>query len=177
MILDIILAILLVIACIKGYQRGLIVAVFSLVAIIIGLAAAMKLSTAVAKYIGNTVSVSEKWLPFISFLVVFIVVVLLIRVGANLLQKAVETILLGFANRLGGILLYAIIFITVYSIFLFYAVQINFIKTETLQASATYSFIQPWGPKAINIFGSIIPWFKDMFAELEQFFDGMSKTI
>lgn len=177
MIIDIILAILLVIAVIKGYQRGLIVAVFSFVAIIIGLAAAMKLSTAVAKYIGDAVSVSEKWLPFISFLVVFIGVVLLIRIGANLLQKAVETVMLGFVNRLGGILLYAVIFITVYSIFLFYAVQVNFIKPETLQASATYNFLQPWGPKAMSIFGSIIPWFKDMFIQLEQFFDGVSGKV
>ena len=72
MLLDIIFAVIIVLAIFKGYQRGLIVGVFSFVAIIIGLAAAMKLSTVVAGYIGKAVKVSDEWLPVISFAVVFI---------------------------------------------------------------------------------------------------------
>ena len=57
MLLDIILLVLLILAVIKGYQRGLIVGVFSLIAIIVGLAAASKLSTVVAEYIGKAVKI------------------------------------------------------------------------------------------------------------------------
>ena len=39
--IDIAFAIILIIACIKGYQKGLIIAVFSIIAFIIGLAAAL----------------------------------------------------------------------------------------------------------------------------------------
>ena len=60
MVIDIIFVILLLLAVIKGYQRGLIVAVFSLIAFIIGLAAAMKLSTVVAGHIGGAVKISDK---------------------------------------------------------------------------------------------------------------------
>ena len=95
MLLDIILLVLLILAVIKGYQRGLIVGVFSLIAIIVGLAAAIKLSTVVAEYIGRAVKISDTWLPVISFALVFIVIVLLIRLGANLLQKTAEIALLG----------------------------------------------------------------------------------
>ena len=69
MLIDFIFAALMVIACIKGYQRGLILAVFSIVAFIIGLAAALKLSTVVADWMKDSISVSAKWLPFISFVV------------------------------------------------------------------------------------------------------------
>ena len=48
MVIDLIFAILIVFAIIRGYQRGLIVGLFSLVAVIIGLAAALKLSAVVA---------------------------------------------------------------------------------------------------------------------------------
>lgn len=174
MIIDVILAVLLVLAAIKGYQRGLIVGVFSLIAIIVGLAAAMKLSTIAAGYIGNTVNVSDKWLPVISFIAVFIVVVLLIRLGANLIQKAVEAMSFGFLNRLGGILFYAVIFIIVYSILLFYAEQVQLIQPATIQKSVTYSFIQPWGPKAIDGLASFIPFFSDMFNDLQTFFGQIS---
>jgi membrane protein required for colicin V production len=177
MFIDIIFVVLMVLALIQGYRRGLIVAVFSFIAIIIGLAAALKLSTVVAKYLGNSVKISEKWLPIISFVIVFIAVVLLVRLGAKAIQRLTETLMLGWANKLGGIVLYAAIYTAVFSIVLFYAVQIKIIKPETIRASVTYSFIKPWGPKAINVLAALIPFFKNMFAELEQFFSGMSEKV
>ena len=177
MFLDIILAVILILAIIKGYQRGLIVGVFSLVAIVIGMAAAIKLSAVVAGYIGKAIKVSDTWLPVISFAVVFIIVVLLIRLGANMLQKTVEIALLGWVNRLGGILLYIAIYLIVYSVIIFYAEQVKLLQAETIQKSATYAFIQPWGPKVIDGFASIIPVFKDMFAELQSFFGGVAQKI
>jgi membrane protein required for colicin V production len=177
MLIDLIFAVLMILAIIHGYRRGLIAAVFSFIAIIVGLAAALKLSSAVANYLGHSVNVSNKWLPVISFVIVFIGVVLLIRLGAKAIQRLTETIMLGWVNRLGGIIFYAAIYITVFSILLFYANQLKIIKPQTISESVTYSFIQPWGPKAINSFASIIPFFKNMFAELEHFFSGISKKI
>jgi len=177
MLLDIILLVLLILAVIKGYQRGLIVGVFSLIAIIVGLAAAIKLSTVVAEYIGRAVKISDTWLPVISFALVFIVIVLLIRLGANLLQKTAEIALLGWVNRLGGILLYIAIYIIAYSVILFYIEQVKLIQSSTIQNSATYSFIQPLGPWVINGFASVIPFFKDMFADLQSFFGGVAQKL
>ncbi|MBL7723243.1 MAG: CvpA family protein [Chitinophagaceae bacterium] len=177
MILDLLLVVVIVLAVIKGFQRGLIIGVFSLVAVIIGLAAAMKLSIVVADYIGKAVSVSDEWLPVISFAVVFIAVVLLIRLGANAIERTVEIVMLGWVNRLGGILLYAAIYIVVFSVLLFYAEQVDIIRPETIEKSVTYSFIQPLGPKAIDSMGTIIPLFKGMFSDLELFFENVSKKI
>src|SRR5688572_17876490 len=131
MLIDIIFAVILVLAVIKGYQRGLIVGLFSIVAIIIGIAAAMKLSAVVAGYIGRAVKVSEEWLPVISFIAVFIVVILLIRLGAKAIERTVEVAMLGWVNKLGGIILYAAIYTLVFSVLLFYAEQMHLIKPET----------------------------------------------
>lgn len=177
MLLDFIFAIIIVFAIYKGYQRGLIVGLFSLAAVIIGIAAAMKLSAVVAGYIGKAVKVSDQWLPVISFIIVFIFVLLLVRLGANLIEKLAESILLGWANKLGGILLYAVIYTIIFSVLLFYAGQLNLLKPEMINKSVTYSFIQPWGPKVIDGFGSIVPIFKDLFGELESFFGGIAKEI
>lgn len=177
MILDLIFAVILVLAIYKGYQRGLIVGIFSFLAIIIGLAAAMKLSTVVAGYIGEAVKISDEWLPVISFAVVFIIIVLLVRLGANAIQRTAEVAMLGWVNRIGGIILYAALYITVFSVLIFYSEQVHLVKQQTIDKSVSYSFIQPWGPKAINGFGTIIPVFKDMFAELEKFFGGVSDKI
>jgi membrane protein required for colicin V production len=177
MLLDIIFAIILVLAVIKGFQRGLIVGVFSFLAIVIGLAAAMKLSTVVAEYIGQAVTISEKWLPVISFALVFILVVVLVRLGAKMIQKTIEISMLGWVNRLGGIVFYLAIYILVYSVVIFYAEQVKLIKPATIQESTTYAYVQPWGPKVIESFAVVIPVFKDMFAGLENFFDGVAHKI
>ena len=177
MIIDLTLVILLVLAVFKGFKKGLIVGIFSFLAIIIGLAAAMKLSTVVAGYIGQSVNVSDEWLPVISFAAVFIVVVLLIRWGATAIEKIAETVLLGWLNKLGGIIFFSAFYITIFSVILFYAVQLQLIKPETIDKSVTYSFVQPWGPKAINSIGTLIPFFRDMFTELQQFFGDVSDKI
>ena len=177
MIFDIIVAVILILAIIKGWQRGLIVALFSVIALIVGLAAAIKLSVVVAGYIGNAVKVSDKWLPVISFAVVFLIVVLLVRLGAKFIQKTVELAMLGWLNRLGGILLYAGLYILIFSILVFYADQLGFIKPETKSQSVTYAYIEPLGPKLMDWIGKIIPLFKDMFSDLQDFFDSVSKQV
>ena len=170
MIIDIIVAIILILAVIKGFRQGLIVALFSVIAFIVGLAAAIKLSVVVAGYIGQAVNVSDKWLPIISFAVVFLIVVILVRLGAKFIQKTVELAMLGWVNRLGGILLYAVLYVLIFSILLFYAEQLSLIKPETIKESVTYEYIQPWGPKLMDGLGKIIPVFKGMFEDLEDFF-------
>ena len=177
MILDIIVAVILILAVIKGYRQGLIIALFSVIAFIIGLAAALKLSVVVAGYIGQAVKISDKWLPIISFALVFLIVVLLVRLGARFIQRTVEFAMLGWLNKLGGILLYAGLYILIFSIVIFYADKLGFIKPETKSASVTYTYIQPWGPKLMEGLGKIIPVFKGMFNDLEDFFDGVSKQV
>lgn len=177
MLIDLIFVVLIVFAVVKGFQRGLIVGLFSLIAVIIGLAAAMKLSVVMAHYLGKAVNLSDEWLPVISFAVVFILVILLIRLGAKAIEKTVEFAMMGWLNKLGGILLFTALYITIFSVLLFYAEQLKLVQADTIDKSITYSFIQPWGPKAIDGIGSIIPIFKDMFKELKQFFGGVATNI
>ena len=125
MLLDLLFAVIIVLAILRGYQRGLVVGLFSLVAVIIGLAAAMKLSTVVAAYIGSAVKVSDQWLPIISFAVVLLIVILLIRLGARAIEKTVELAMLGWVNKIAGIILFAAIYIVVFSVLLFYAEQMK----------------------------------------------------
>jgi membrane protein required for colicin V production len=177
MILDILLLILLILAIVKGFQRGLVVGLFSLVAVIIGLAAAIKLSAVVAVRLGESTRISTQWLPVISFLLVFIGIVLLIRLGAKLIQKTVELTMLGWVNRLGGIVLYIAIYVMVFSVLLFYADQLQLLQPATIDDSSTYGYIAPLGPKVISAFSSFIPFFRDMFAELQSFFGNVAENF
>ncbi len=174
MIIDIIFLLLLVLAIIKGISRGFIVAIFSFLAIIIGVAAAMKLSYIVANWLQHSFNTGQEWLPVLSFLIVLIGVILLVRWIANLIQTAVKIAMLGWLNKLGGIVLYLFIYLFTYSVLLFYLTKMNFIKPETIAASKTYSLIEPFGVKAIDIVGKVIPFFKGIFQQLSDFFGNIA---
>lgn len=175
--IDIVFAIMIIIAIVKGLHKGVVVAVFSIIAFIIGLVAALKLSSVVALYLEGNVSVEGKWLPVISFALVFFIVVVLVNSGGKIIEKSLEMVFLGWANRLAGAVLYAALYIIIFSVILFYAEKTHLLKAETFSASATWPFIKPWGPVVVGWPGKIIPVFKDMFAILEDFFENIAGEI
>jgi membrane protein required for colicin V production len=175
--IDIVFAIILVFAVYKGYSRGLIVAVFSFVAVTIGMAAALKLTTVAVLYAQQHWHVQTRWLPVICFIGLFVGVVLLVRLGATLIQKMVELAMMGWLNKLGGIILYSAIFIIAYSILLWIANQLYWLSPETKLQSVVYPYIEHLGPAVMNGLGKIIPLFKDMFAGLQSFFDTAAREM
>jgi membrane protein required for colicin V production len=170
MFIDIIVLGLLVLAIYKGFTKGLVVAVFSFLAFIIGLAAALKLSAFVAGYLGENINVAQRWLPVIAFLLVFFVVVLLVRIGAKAIEGVLRLAMLGWLNRLGGIIFYGLLYLFIISIILFYASQLNLIGEKTIKESITYSWIQPLAPSMMDAAGKIFPFLKNMFDDLSRFF-------
>ncbi|MVT07403.1 CvpA family protein [Chitinophaga tropicalis] len=175
--IDVVFAIILVLAVYKGYNRGLIVAVFSFIAVILGLAAALKLTTVAALYAQQHWDIHTRWLPVLCFIILFVGVVFLVRFGATLIQTMVEAAMMGWLNKLGGILLYSAIFIIVYSILLWIANQLYWLSPEIKLQSVVYPYIEHLGPAVINILGKVIPVFKDMFENLQSFFDNAAKKI
>ena len=65
--IDVVFLLLLVMAVFRGLRHGLIIAVVSALAFLIGLAAAIKLSATVAGYLKNNMHMSTRWLPVLAF--------------------------------------------------------------------------------------------------------------
>jgi len=175
--IDVLFLILLLWAVFKGLRQGLIIAVVSALAFIVGLAAAMKLSASLAGYLRVHTSLSSRWLPVLAFILVFLAAVLLVRWIGRLMETAAELTMLGWLNKVGGILLYAAVYTIILSVLLFYAIQLRLIADATLSSSITYRFIRPWGPVVIDGFGSFIPFFKGMFTQLEDFFGHLHNSL
>ena len=175
--IDVLFLLFILLAVFKGLRQGFLLAVFSAAAFIVGLAAAVKLSAAVAGYLKDSIHVSARWLPVLAFIGVFLGVVLLVRGGARLLEAAVDLAMMGWLNKLAGILLYALIYTIILSVLLFYAVQVHIISGSTLSSSVTYPVIRPWGPVVIDGFGKFVPVFKGMFVQLEDFFGRLHNKL
>jgi membrane protein required for colicin V production len=171
MFIDILFLFILIAAIIKGFSKGLIVATFSFAAFFIGLAAALKLSSSVANWLQTTTTIATYWLPFIAFALIMIGVFFLVKIGATIVEKSVQFAMLGWVNKLGGIILYALLYMSLLSVFLFFFNKMNLIKQETLSASKTCQYLKPIAPKVIDVFGEVLPFLKDIFEDLSKFFE------
>ena len=175
MIIDIAFVLVMILAIFKGLGKGLILGIFSLLAFIIGLAAALKLSVVVAGWLKDSEGSLSKWLPLISFILVFIAVVFLVNLAARAIKKTMRFAMLGWLDSLGGMILYLAIYTIIFSVFLFFADKLFLIQPSTIQDSKIYPYVAPWGPKVIDNLGNIIPIFKDMFTQLQDFFGNLAK--
>ena len=130
MLIDIVFLLFMVIAVYKGLRQGFIIAVVSGMAFVVGLAAAIKLSATVASWLKDSMNVTVRWLPVLAFIGVFLGVVLLVRWGGRLAEATVDMAMMGWLNKLAGVLLYAILYTIVFSVLLFYAVQVHVLRSE-----------------------------------------------
>ena len=175
--IDVLFLLFMVLAVFRGLRQGFIIAVFSALAIIVGLAAAMKLSAVVAGRAQMNMHLSSRWMPVLTFVLIFLAVVVIVRMGARVAEKAVDLALMGWLNKFAGVVLYAAVYTTILSVLLFYAVQMHLIAGKTLSSSVTYPFIRPWGPVIIDGFGKFVPWFEGMFTRLEDFFGRLGNKL
>jgi membrane protein required for colicin V production len=175
MSIDVFIVIALGIAVFKGYTKGLIVAVFSAVALFVGIAAALKLSSVVANKLAATGKVGAQWLPALSFAIVFIAAVFLVRLGAKLVEKAFAAAMLGWLNKIGGIVLFVLLYAIIISVVLFYTEKMGLLQTQTIQNNAIANQLKPFAPAIIDGVGIIIPPLKNMFTEISMFFEKIAQ--
>ncbi len=177
MILDALFLIFLILFGIRGYSKGIVVALFSVLAILLGALGALKLSGTVADMLFDGGSKGGRWAPLLAYSIVFLLIVLLVRAGARLLQRSFEAVSLGWINRLSGALLYAFLLSFVFSSMLWLCNQMGLIQPETQASSHTYAYLEPVAPKVFSLIGTVIPFAKHIFEDLSVFFDRVNQSI
>jgi membrane protein required for colicin V production len=175
--IDLLFLIVLFLAIVQGWRKGFVLALFSVLCCVLALAAAVKLSAVVAARLQPGLSISSRWLPVIAFILVFVAAALLVRWIARLIEAGLNLLLLSWLNRLGGILLFILLYMAVYSVILFYGTHMQIISPEAVKASHSYPWIAPWGPGVVRFVEKLIPAGREMFAELETFFDKMARHL
>ena len=102
--LDIILLVCFVPAIVRGIQRGFIAQVVSLVSVILGIWLAFHFSEMACEWLKQYLpNLSETVLNIAGFVLILVVVALLLHLVGALLTKTLQTLSLGFVNRLLGL--------------------------------------------------------------------------
>ncbi len=175
MALDVTGLIIILLFFIRGYTRGLIVAAFSVIAILLGVLCALKLSQSFAAWLLLKGYMTSAWAPMLSYIILFVGVVLVVRLIAKMLQKAVEGMMLGTVNKLAGGLLYAFLGAVLWSSILWIGGRMNMFSPELIASSKTYTWLSGLAPWFFGVAGNLLPFAKDVFANLQHFFDQINK--
>jgi membrane protein required for colicin V production len=175
MVLDVVGIILIILFFIRGYMKGFIVAAFSVIAILLGILCALKLSQAFAAWMLEKGYITSGWAQVISYVVLFIGVVLLVRLVAKLIEKAVEGMMLGIVNKIIGGLMYAFLGAVLWSSLLWIGSHMHIITAETIAASKTYAWLSKLAPWFFEQAGKLLPFVRDTVSNLEHFFDTINQ--
>ncbi len=170
MLLDIVLIILVAAGFINGFRRGLIHSIFAFVALFFGLMLAMKYSYLLSNYLYQQGAAETRFLPFISFVMIFLAALVVMKLCYKLVQSVADSLFLGMINKIVGGMLWAVILVMIYSTVLWYFDKMQFISPEMKATSKSYSYIVSFAPMVIEAFSRLVPWFQGMFEAIEHLF-------
>ncbi|MBX5438630.1 MAG: CvpA family protein [Thermoflavifilum sp.] len=176
--IDIIFALLVLLALYKGLTRGLVMAIAAFAGWIIGLAAALKLTTIVAHKLETSLGWAHlAWLPVVVCVLLFVAVALLVHLLGKGVERGLQLAALGWLNRLLGFLLYLFMYLIIFSIILWLGNQLYLISPTTKAHSEVYRWVAPLGPFVIDEIGKWLPFFSHMFQDLEHFFEQVGRQM
>jgi membrane protein required for colicin V production len=161
---DIILAIFFLIGAISGYRRGFLMALFSLLAIILGIIGAFKLMGMAMIALSEYYGIDNKVLPYVSFALVFVVITIVVSLIGKVLSTTLEKTVLGSVdNWMGAVLgiLKAMFMISVF-FWILEAIEMSFPSGWT-EGSRLYSITSELAPSITSLIGQIFPFFSDTF--------------
>lgn len=151
--IDIIIAIPLLWGLYKGFSKGLIVEIASLAALVLAVWGGIKFSDFFSGWMHDSLGWTSKYLPLISFAVIFIAVLLMVFGVAKLVERMAKAVSLDWLNKIGGAIFGMLKFGLLLSMLIFFLEAINktisFIPEETKNNSLLYRPVQKIAPTII----------------------------
>lgn len=156
--LDIILAVPLLYGLYKGFTRGLIIEIASLVGLVLGIYGGVHFSHKTASILGDHVDLTGNAMQLAAFIVTFLAILGGVYFVAKMLEKVVNLVAMKLLNKIGGAAFGVLKMALILSVFLIVVEALDqrwgFIPKNQKNASYLYA------PTA-SIAPLIVPVFKD----------------
>lgn len=164
--IDIILGLLLLFAAINGFRKGLISELASLAALILGIWGAIEFSYITSDFLTENFNLETEYLNIVSFIGTFIVIVILVHIVGNSVNKLIEVAQLGVLNKLVGlafgILRSALVLSIILAVFDKIDEDVEILSQEAKTESRLYEPVRTLAP---SIFPFIQNWVDSKDAE------------
>ncbi len=177
--IDMIILIIVGFFCVKGFFRGMILEIFTLVGLLIAYIIALREMSTVAHLVNQIISVPLIIANSLGFLLIFILILLLFRWIAAVLRRIVKWSFLGWVDRGGGMALGIFKGTLIASLL---ALLISLIplseKMESMQEqSVLFHPVRLVAPAVFNFLKSSFPQTKDFYEEIREGFSNKSNQL
>ncbi|QOI96836.1 MAG: CvpA family protein [Flammeovirgaceae bacterium] len=163
-ILDVMLAIIILVGAVAGYQKGFLYSLFSLLAIFLGVLGGFKLMGIVMVKLSLYYEIDSRILPYAAFALVFVLIAVIVRLLGSLLRSSLEKTTLGRADQAAGALLGSVKTIFMISIMLWLTESVSLeLPGHWRNESSLYGFVANFAPKTTHWIGEFMPAFSDLF--------------
>ena len=161
---DIVLALLLILGAYLGYKRGFLAELFFVGALILGVLAGFKLMGFGIDYLHTHFNADTVFLPYISFFVVFILVVVVVIFIGNRIRHLMDDTFLGKVDSIAGAILGLVKYAFCASVILWLAqkIEMTFPQSWT-QGSWLYPKTLVFAKSVSDLFAGFLPFFKETF--------------
>lgn len=160
-VIDIIILIPFAYALYKGLKNGFIGQVAGILGLFLGVFLGYKFSELLSAWLSQWINANESVVKIISFAIIIIVVLVLINLLSKLIEKIFSMVMLGWLNKLLGVIVAfaftAFIVGTVLSLILYInEAWFTIISPENIEESSLFTPLS-------NIAKSVFPYLKDFF--------------
>lgn len=88
----------------KGFRKGIIIELFTFLALFFGLYAGIHFSDFSAEFLETKVGLRSKYMPAISFTFMFLLIGAMVYFAGKSIERVIKAVQLSLVNKLGGIL-------------------------------------------------------------------------
>ncbi|KYG78144.1 CvpA family protein [Roseivirga spongicola] len=166
--LDIILLIPLVFGAVLGFRKGLLLEIFGVLAFVLAIIGGFKLMETGMVYLSEYFEDFDQLLPFISFLVIFLAIIILVNMLGKLLKKMIDLTLLGGFDKFAGAILGLVKWAIGVSILLWLVNNFGIELPGQEEELVLYPFLTELGPKLIASLDVVLPFAQEMLDSIKE---------
>ena len=175
-VLDIIIIIPLVFGAFKGFRKGLLMELVSLLALLLAVIASFYFMQRgvilLTPYLGNDNSL----LPVFSFVIIFIAVLMGVFYLGRILKKILDVTLLGSIDDVAGAILGFLKWGLVFSVFLWLFDKGGILLPESLtNGSVLFPYIVVYAPNLLAVVTDVLPFTDNLIDEISALLEKFSK--
>lgn len=174
MFIDILCVLILGYGFYVGYTKGFVMAIFSAIAWMVGLLAALKLTDIGSGLIRDWTDSKSPYIPVFTFIFIFIGVTILVILFGRLIDNIITVAQLGIFNKIAGGIMKATLFLLLFSVLLWILNQASVLTPEVKAKSYLYPYSSPIAPKFFSWLDNNLPALSGLLNNLKKYFNDMS---